>query len=129
MIASSLLGVISQRLIRVLCPHCKQPHTPTDIELQSLGLKREDVLNGQIHKAVGCDLCNGKGYMGRTLIQELLLVSEDIRTLIMQRKDSSAIKRKAVEQGMVPFREHGVEKILAGITTIEEVLANSQTDL
>ncbi len=129
LIATSLLGVISQRLIRVLCPHCKQPHVPTDIELQSLGLKREDILNGQVHKAVGCDLCNGKGYMGRTLIQELLLVSEEVRTLIMQRKDSSAIKRKAVEQGMIPFREHGVEKILAGITTIEEVLANSQTDL
>lgn len=129
LIATSLLGVISQRLVRVLCPHCKEPHTPTDFELSNLGLTRQQVTGLNIAKAVGCDMCNGKGYLGRTLIQELLIVTEEIRTLVMQRKDAGTIKKKAVEQGMVTFRDHGIQKVLKGITTIEEVLANSQTDL
>ncbi|MBY0316634.1 MAG: type II secretion system ATPase GspE [Bdellovibrionales bacterium] len=129
LIATSLLGVISQRLIRVLCPHCKQPHTPTDAELANLEIPRDAVRQGRIHKAVGCDKCNYKGYLGRTLIEELLTVTEEVRSLVMQRKDSNIIKRKAVEQGMRTFRDHGIEKVLHGITTIEEVLSNTQTDL
>lgn len=129
LIATSLLGVISQRLIRVLCPHCKQPHTPTDVEMANLDMTRDQVRNGRVHKAVGCEKCNYKGYLGRTLIQELLIVTEEVRSLVMQRKDSSAIKKKAIEQGMRSFRDHGVEKVLHGITTIEEVLSNTQTDL
>ncbi len=129
LIATSLLGVISQRLVRVLCPHCKQPHTPSEADAANLELPLEVAKRARIHKAVGCDKCNYKGYLGRTLIQELLIVSEEIRTLIMQRKDSGTIKKKAVEQGMKTFRDHGVEKVLNGITTIEEVLSNTQTDL
>jgi len=129
LIATSLLGTVSQRLVRVLCPHCKQPHDPTETELSNLEITMAQAQGGRVHKAVGCEKCNYKGYIGRTLIQELLIVTEEIRTLIMQRKDSNTIKKKAVEQGMRTFRDHGVEKVLAGITTIEEVLSNSQTDL
>ncbi|HRK08130.1 MAG TPA: type II secretion system ATPase GspE [Pseudobdellovibrionaceae bacterium] len=129
LIATSLLGIISQRLVRVLCPICKAPHTPTDMELGSLGLNRTQVAGHSIFKAVGCDQCNGKGYQGRTLIQELLVVNDDIRSLIMKRVDGGSIKRRAAEQGMRSFRDHGVEKVLRGITTIEEVLSNSQIDL
>lgn len=129
LIATSLLGVISQRLVRVLCPHCKEPHIPTEFELNSMGMKRDQVMNANICKLVGCDMCNGKGYMGRTLIQELLVVTEEIRTLVMQRTDAGTIKKKAVEQGMLTFRDNGIEKVLKGITTIEEVMANSQVDL
>ena len=129
LIATSLLGVVSQRLVRVLCPHCKQPYSPTDIELRSLGITREQAERSNIHKGVGCNECNNKGYIGRTLIQELLIVSEELRTLVMQRKDSGTIKKKAVEQGMTTFRDHGIQKVLQGITTIEEVLSNTQEDL
>lgn len=129
LIATSLLGVVSQRLVRVLCPHCKQPHDPSETELSNLEITREQANQGRIHKAVGCDQCNYKGYVGRTLIQELLTVTEEIRTLIMQRHDSGVIKKKAVEQGMTTFRDHGVLKVLQGTTTIEEVLSNTQTDL
>ncbi len=129
LIATSLLGVISQRLVRVLCPHCKQPHTPSEADAANLDIPLEAAKKGRIHKAVGCEKCNYKGYLGRTLIQELLIVSEEIRTLVMQRKDSGTIKKKAIEQGMRTFRDHGVEKVLNGITTIEEVLSNTQTDL
>ncbi|MCB9073498.1 MAG: type II secretion system ATPase GspE [Bdellovibrionaceae bacterium] len=129
LIATSLLGVISQRLVRVLCPHCKQPHTPTDTEIANMEIAPEVALAGRIHRAVGCDKCNYKGYLGRTLIQELLVVSEEIRSLVMQRKDSGTIKKMAIDQGMKTFRDHGIEKVLNGITTIEEVLSNTQTDL
>lgn len=129
LIATSLLGVISQRLVRVLCSHCKEPYEPTELERKNLGLSSQEIAQGNIHKAVGCGKCNNKGYVGRTLIQELLFVTEEIRTLVMQRKDSGTIKKMAVEQGMKTFRDHGVQKVLQGITTIEELLSNTQEDL
>jgi general secretion pathway protein E len=129
LIATSLLGVVSQRLVRVLCPHCKQQHSPTPFELSTLGLTMEAVEKGKVCKAIGCEHCNGKGYLGRTIIQELLMVNEEIRSLIMQRKDGGTIKKQALADGMFTFRDHGVEKVLKGITTIEEVLSNTQIDL
>ena len=129
LIATSLLGVISQRLVRVLCPHCKAPYQPTAFEIKNLGLTKEQVETAKVHKAVGCNKCNNKGYIGRTLIQELLMVTEEIRTLVMQRKDSGAIKKKAVDQGMKTFRDNGIHKVLNGITTIEELLSNTQEDI
>lgn len=129
LIATSLLGVISQRLVRVLCPHCKAPHVPTDVDLTSLGLTREATRGATVYRAMGCEHCNGKGYLGRTNIQELMLVNDEIRSLIMQRKDGGTIKKRALELGMKTFRDHGVEKVLKGITTIEEVLSNTQIDL
>lgn len=129
LIATSLLGVISQRLVRVLCPHCKVAYEPTSLEMRNLGLNPEILKNHNIHKAVGCNKCNNKGYIGRTLIQELLMVTEDVRTLIMKRLDSSVIKKKAIEQGMKTFRDHGIDKVIQGITTIEEVLSNTQEDI
>ncbi len=129
LIATSLLGVISQRLVRVLCPHCKKAHQPSKLEMKNLGITEDQVTDHKIHKAVGCNKCNNKGYIGRTLIQELLVVTEEVRTLVMQRKDSGTIKKKAIEQGMKTFRDHGVQKVLQGITTIEELLSNTQEDL
>ena len=129
LIATSLTGVIAQRLVRRLCPHCKAPHVPSAVEMSSLGLTPDQIVGAKIFKPMGCEHCNGKGYLGRTIIQELLIVNEDIRTLVMQRKDGGTIKRQAVQDGMRTFRDHGIEKILAGITTIEEVLSNTQIDL
>ncbi len=129
LIATSLLGVISQRLVRVLCPHCKQPYAPSDFELSSLGLTRDQVAAGRVYKAVGCDNCNQKGYLGRTIIQELMMVNEELRHLIMQRKDGGTIKKAALANGMKTFRDHGIQKVLQGITTIEEVMTNTQVDL
>lgn len=129
LIATSVAGVVAQRLIRVLCPHCKAPHEPTDFELGLLALSRQQVRGTHICKAVGCDHCNQKGYVGRTQIQEILTVTEEIRSLIMQRKDSNTIKRQALVNGMIPFRDHGIQKVLSGITTIEELVSNTQLDI
>ncbi|MBK7843080.1 MAG: type II secretion system ATPase GspE [Bdellovibrionales bacterium] len=128
LIATSLLGVIAQRLVRILCPHCKQTYEPTDVELASLDLTRSQVRGANICRPVGCNECNQKGYIGRTVIQELLLITEEIRTLIMQRQDGGTIKKAALRDGMKTFREHGIQKVLKGISSIEEVLTNTQVD-
>jgi|SRR6185312_4377636 len=129
LIATSILGVAAQRLLRVLCPHCKVKHEPSDFQLGILGITREQAMHSNIHMAVGCSQCNQKGYIGRTIIAELLVVNDDIRSLIMQRKDGNSIRRAAVANGMKTFRDHGILKVLAGITTIEELVTNTQLDL
>lgn len=128
LIASSILGAMAQRLVRVLCPHCKVPHDPTDIELSTLEVTREEASKGTIYKAVGCAQCNQKGYIGRTVVAELLIVTEEIRQLILQKKDGGTIKKKAIEQGMKTLRDDGIRKVLNGITTIEELISSTQTD-
>jgi len=129
LIATSILGVMAQRLVRVLCPHCKEPHELTDVELRSLEISRERTRGATVFRAAGCNHCNQKGYLGRTLIQELMLINDDIRSLIMQRKDGATIKKEAVRHGLITFRDHGIEKVLSGITTAEELLSSTQMDM
>ncbi|MDZ4678260.1 MAG: type II secretion system ATPase GspE [Oligoflexia bacterium] len=128
LVSSSLVGILAQRLIRVLCPHCKVAYTPTDAELASIEASRVDADAGRVHKAVGCNQCNQKGYVGRTVIHELLKIDEGIRQLILQNKDSGTIKKAAQANGMKTFRDDGVKKVLMGITTIEELLSTTQED-
>ena len=128
LIATSLIGVMAQRLVRMLCPHCKQPHVLTDVDLRSLELTREQVKGATPYRAVGCNHCNQKGYLGRSVIQELMLINDDIRSMIMQRLDGASIKKEALRQGMITFRDHGIQKVLQGVTTVEEVLTSTQLD-
>lgn len=129
LIATSILGVIAQRLVRVLCPHCKQKHDPSDFQLNLLGITRDQVIGANVCKAIGCNQCNMKGYIGRTLISELMPMNDEIRSLVMQRKDGNTIRRVSVASGMKTFRDHGVQKVLSGITTIEELMSNTQLDM
>jgi general secretion pathway protein E len=129
LIATSILGVVAQRLVRVLCPHCKMKHEPSDFQLNLLGLKRADVVNANVCKQIGCSQCNMKGYIGRTIIAEMLMVNDDIRSLVMQRKDGNSIRKVAVANGMKTFRDHGISKVLSGVTTIEELMSNTQLDI
>lgn len=129
LIATSLLGVIAQRLVRILCPQCKVSYVPTEVELKNLEISPEMAKGANFCRAVGCNECNQKGYAGRTIIQELLIVDEDIRSLIIQRADGATIKKRAVEKGLHTFRDHGIQKVLNGITTIEEILTSTQMDI
>jgi len=129
LIATSILAVIAQRLVRILCPHCKAPYEPNTVEMEILGISKEALAHSNICKAMGCEHCNQKGYIGRTLIQELLIVNDEIRSLVMQRKDGNTIKKVAISLGMKTFRDHGIQKVLAGVTTIEELLSNTQLDV
>lgn len=129
LIATSIMGILAQRLVRVLCPHCKVEHEPSDFQLNLLGLTREQVKGAHICKAMGCSQCNQKGYSGRTMIAELLVVTDEIRSLVMQRKDGNTIRKAAIAAGMKTFRDHGIQKVLNGTTTIEELVSNTQIDL
>jgi len=128
LISSSLIGVMAQRLIRVLCPHCKAPYQPSEADLMALEITMKQAQGAKFYKAIGCNLCNQKGFSGRSAISELLIVNDEIRQLILQRKDGSTIKKVAIQNGMRTVRMDGVVKVLQGVTTIEEVLHSTQTD-
>lgn len=120
LVASSLLGVVAQRLIRRVCTKCKIEHEPTEYQLNQMGLK--SIPKGAtFYRAVGCASCSNSGYSGRTVIHELMLVDDHIRSLIVKSADAGIVKRAAVERGMVTLREDGIAKVLQGITTIDEL--------
>jgi general secretion pathway protein E len=120
LVASTLIGVLAQRLIRTLCPHCKTPYEPSADELGQLGVRWNKGI--VIHKEVGCASCLETGYRGRSGIYELLMVDDPIRSLVLKNADSGAIKRKAIEAGMRTLLHDGARKVLGGHTTTEEVL-------
>lgn len=122
LIASTLEGVLGQRLVRTVCKHCKTPYEPEDSVLESLGLSRDDVAGRPFHFGAGCSHCNDTGYRGRRGIYEYLRISDPIRQLINERRPSIVIRDKAIELGMRTLREDGIRNILDGYTTVEEVL-------
>ncbi len=122
LIASSINAFLAQRLIRTLCPKCKAAYKPTKNELSDAGIKQAQLKNGKIFKPKGCDACLNTGYSGRTGIYELLPISNPIRKLVMSRADAEQIKDLAVKEGMRTLLNDGVEKVLAGVTSLEEVI-------
>jgi len=130
LVSSSLLGVMAQRLVRRVCSECRQPYAPEEQEIREIGLLPETVQDRPFYRpGPGCVTCNNKGYRGRTGIHELLLLNDALRALVMQRADAAAIGRAAREAGMLTLRDDGAEKVLAGITTVEEVLRVTQEAL
>lgn len=125
LIASSVQAFVAQRLVRVICPHCKQEDkSPAAAEIKKviardMGMKESEV---KIHRGKGCDKCNDTGFWGRLAVYELLLLNEKLRTLIMKRAEASDIKRLAVSQGMQTLKQDGWRKVMAGLTTPEEIL-------
>lgn len=122
LIASSVILIVAQRLVRRLCDNCKQKYVPTAELLASIGLKAADAKGITFYKAVGCDNCNQTGYRGRLAIYEMMQMSTDIQKLTMDRADSSQIRKQAIADGMTLLLDDGVRKIKQGLTTIEEVL-------
>ena len=128
LVASSLVGVLAQRLVRRLCPDCKTPYDPSDEELKDLGLPRERLVGHTIYKAVGCASCQGVGYRGRLGIYEFLPAWDEVKTLVIANSDAGQVRRKAVELGMRSLREDGFLKVMAGKTTLDEVMRVTQED-
>jgi general secretion pathway protein E len=133
LVASSLVGVLAQRLVRVLCKECRTPYAPTAEEREQVGLSGEILAQAgnptHVFKSQGCPACQGTGYQGRTGIYELMLVDDDIRALVLKNTDSSTIKRAAVDHGMLTLMQHGAYKVALGITTAAEVLSVTAEDL
>ena len=125
LLSSSLLGVLAQRLVRTLCPHCKEAHLPDDEEKILLALPSDN--QATIYRAVGCDECNQKGYKGRTGIHELLVIDEKVREHIHNGKGEQAIE-KYVRKFTPSIRRDGFDKVMAGHTTLEEVLRVTRED-
>ncbi len=121
LVASSVLAVIAQRLIRRVCPKCRVPHQPTPFELSELGIKALPP-GSTVFQAKGCPSCSGSGYSGRTVIHELMVVTDDIRQLIVKATDSNLMQQLAVRNGMTTLREDGISKVLQGVTTIDELV-------
>ncbi len=156
LVRSTVVGILAQRLVRVLCPHCKRPYEATDVELQQLGLDdrrtawREarqmthqymvpgvdyqpvGVRKGgrpTFYEAVGCDECDNKGFTGRRGIYELMVVDDKVGGLILANADAQTVKRAAQESGMDTMRDDGARKVLSGLTTVGEVVAATQEDI
>ena len=118
---SSLNCVLAQRLVRLLCPTCKRPYTPSIEELADSALKPSDVEGHTFYRNVGCDACNHTGYRGRSAIHELLDMSDRIREMIIERRPGSEIRRQAEQEGLSSLRESAVKKVFAGLTTLHEI--------
>jgi type II secretory ATPase GspE/PulE/Tfp pilus assembly ATPase PilB-like protein len=124
LISSSVIGVIAQRLVRVICEKCKEEYVPSEDIIY--GLKIKDRLNNEskikLYRGKGCSFCKNTGYYGRTSIYELIVLDEDIKSLIVTKASSNVINELALKNGMKTLKDSGMEKALQGITTIEEVL-------
>jgi general secretion pathway protein E len=124
LVSSSLLAVLAQRLVRRLCPHCKEPYELTDATIKELGLDPSQVTSRIAYRpgSAECETCRGNRYVGRTGIHELLVIDDEIRSLILQRMDSGTIKQSAQKRGFQALRIDGAMKVLHGETSVEEVV-------
>ena len=126
--ASSIVGILAQRLVRTICPNCKEAYQPTRQLLAEMGLERALPPGAQLYRGRGCETCMDIGYRGRCGIYELLPVDEQVRDLLLQNKDAASIKGAAVKKGMRTLRDAGLAMALSGTTTIEEVLRVTQEE-
>ena len=126
LVTSSVLSILAQRLVRIICPACKVPYTPDEESLRNVGLTPEMVQGHELYRGPGCPSCLHTGYIGRSGIFELMHLDDSLKSLILKTSDANAIKQKAVEQGMITLRQDGAKKVLDGVTTIEEVFRVTQ---
>ncbi len=121
--ASSVIGVLAQRLVRVVCPKCRQEYEASALALKRLGFSPKDAGETvKLYRANGCGHCTGTGYKGRIGVFELIVVTEELKQLVLQRQPAGVIRTKALEQGMTIMAHDVVSKILCGTTTVEEAL-------
>ena len=118
---SALNCIMAQRLVRIICPHCKKPVHYSAQELRESGLNPDEWIDAAFYEGGGCIECSGTGFHGRTAISELLDLSDRVREMIIARRPTSEIKRVAREEGMTFLRDSGLNKIRAGVTTLREI--------
>ena len=125
LVSSTIIGVLAQRLVRRICPECKISFEPHPEQLRELGIKAQNFrkMGKKFYKGEGCDKCRNTGYRGRIGIHELLVMSEAIKKTILENSDDDSIKKNCLKENMVTLRRDGVNKILYGFTTVEEILS------
>ncbi|OGN64009.1 MAG: hypothetical protein A3E80_00490 [Chlamydiae bacterium RIFCSPHIGHO2_12_FULL_49_9] len=125
LLASSILGIVAQRLMRQICPHCKTSYTPSAEELAELGLKKE---GGKFFRGTGCEQCFHSGYKGRHGIYELMPVTSQIKSQVLRSQDGEELRKVALAQEMKSLFDQGVELVISGITTSAELLRVTRMD-
>lgn len=134
LVSSSIVGVLAQRLIRKICPHCSEEYAPSKEIIEGLGTTvnhLEKLSSGGVvkfYRAKGCSDCRFTGYMGRLAIYELMVVSDEIRALILQSTDAGTIRKQATKEHMLSLRQSALLKLCQGITTVEEIIRITQLD-
>ena len=128
LVASSLIGVVAQRLVRLVCPHCRRPIEAPLEELQELDIDAAQSGSVQFHTGAGCEQCMNTGFKGRTGIYEVLPITEEVKNQIVDRASATEIKKAAMRRGLVTLRMEGRQKVLEGQTTADEVIRVTQRE-
>jgi len=129
LVASSIRGIMAQRLVRSICSKCSETYTPTDREMRQLGALAGQVEQVELSRGAGCESCAYTGYSGRIGIFEIFVITEEVQHLIYEQVGSAELRNKARELGMRTLREDGLRKVIAGRTTLEEVFRVTMGDL
>ena len=134
LVTSSVIAIVAQRLVRVLCPKCKEAYTPDDESLVNLGIDKKQLDSHPLYRKQGCTACMNTGYRGRTAIFEILILDDPLKRLILKTSDANQIQDEAMKRGMTNLLADGARKVLEGTTTIEEVfrvtrILKRETDL
>jgi type IV pilus assembly protein PilB len=125
MVTATVEAIVGQRLVRRICPKCKDEFQPTEDMLMELGLRKEDAEGRIFYHGVGCDACRNTGYSGRIAIYEIMQLDDDLRELINQQQSTNIIREQARKSGMRTLRESGLLAIYDGLTSIEEVVTQT----
>ena len=128
LVSSAVRGIMAQRLVRKLCANCKQPGQITEYEMRSLNLDAAQLAKANVMKPVGCEKCRGKGYRGRMGIFEIFVADDELRQMINRNATTLQLRHRTRELGMRTLREDGIRKVLAGLTTPEEVISSTMGD-
>ena len=123
LVASSVRAIMAQRLVRRLCSNCKTAGDLTETELRALRIEAGQMRDAQVMKPVGCEQCRKTGYKGRMGIFEIFVIDDEVRHMINKRSSTLLLRQRARELGMRTLREDGVRKVLAGLTSAEEVIS------
>ena len=126
LVTSSVVAILAQRLVRVICSNCKEEYVPNEESLRNIGIAPEMLAGKKLYRGRGCPTCLNTGYHGRLGIFELMFLDDTIQSLILKSSDSNVIKHKAIEHGMITLRQDGAQKVMNGITTIEEIFRVTQ---
>jgi general secretion pathway protein E/type IV pilus assembly protein PilB len=129
LVASSIRAIMAQRLVRRLCPNCRQPGELGETEMRALRIESGQLADSQVMHPVGCEHCRQTGYRGRMGIFEIFEIDDEVRHLINQRTATTVLRQRARELGMRTLREDGVRKVLAGLTSAEEVISITVGDV
>jgi type IV pilus assembly protein PilB len=128
LITATVQAILAQRLVRTICKDCREQFTPTPEQLSELDLTPEMVAGRPFYRGKGCVTCNNTGYKGRTAIHEFMLISDEIREMVNHGASIGELRDAAARGGMLILREAGMQKIHAGLTTIEEVVRETALD-